>query len=172
MNMTIYLNIMKKRMNKRCIKVYVFSIVLLCFYLFSCGQPAIERKRKETMTQIINAISNNDTVKLYSLIDTGHCFYLNNKDVKEWFMEKVFKLQKKLSKNKIEFKENDFVLIDNPSDKNMGESSYKIIFDLQKGNTNHADLIFRFHNEVYKYVYDFDVTFRRDKPALLNPVPN
>ncbi len=54
----------------------------------------------------------------------------------------------------------------------MSESKYTASFKLQNSKFDCIDLIFRFHNGVNKYVYDFDVKFRKDKPALLDPAPN
>ncbi len=57
------------------------------------------------MLKIVTAIENNDTIKLYSLIDTAYCFYLNNKEL---VINKISRLNKIMAKNKISPEEDNF----------------------------------------------------------------
>ncbi len=69
---------------KNLIIIVLFPAI---FLTFSCRENKKSiHSRKDIINTVVNAISNNDTLKLYDLVDTSYCFEIYSK---QGFLDKI-----------------------------------------------------------------------------------
>ena len=144
-------------------KKYFFLVILSCYFI-SC-KPSIDDKRKATMTEIVNAIIKNDTLKVFRLVDTSIIFNTTGKD---GFMYNINSLNIAFSKEQIKVNKNDFL----PVDFHNGSESYKVTFPLKKSYFDKIDMEFSFDHGVFNFAYSFDASFKRNKVEPLDAAPS
>ncbi len=156
----------KVQKNKEIQKLLFFTANLILLFL-GCSQPSINDKRKTTMVEIVNAIINNDTTKVFRLVDTSFCFEINSKDA---FMANIHSLNATLSKEQIHIIPNDFLLRD--TIKSITNVTYKAVFSLKKSYFDYVDIVLNFHEGVSDFVYYFNAYFRKNRVELLDNAPS
>ena len=144
-----------------------FLLPIICCHFLGCSQQSLDDKRKATMTEIVNAIINNDTAKIFSLVDTSFCFKINSKD---GFMHNIHSLNAMLSKEQIRIVPNDFSLRD--TIKSITNVTYKASFRLKKSYFDYIDMELNFHDGVSDLVYYFNAYFRKNNIEPLDNAPS
>ena len=140
-----------------------FFLIILSFYFISCKQ-SIDDKRKATMTEIVNAIIKNDTMKVFQLVDTSFCFNIVGE---EGFMYKIYSLNDGLSKEQT-IRDGDF----RRTKINDWDASYEITFPLKSSDFGNVTIEFEFYTAVFSKAYYLDASFKRNKPGLIDAAPS
>jgi len=118
------------------------------------------------MNEIMNAIIQNDTNKVFKLVDTSYCFDIRSK---EGFMFTLQSLNQVLSKEKRQIIDNKNYL---PIKKNDWNEMYKTVFSLNNSDFDSVAVEFSFYTGMFSSVYYFDATFIKNKNQPLDAAPS
>lgn len=144
-------------------KTYFLLLTLFCYFI-SCSQSSIENKRQATINEIINAIAQNDTFKIFKLVDTSFCFDLNGK---EGFMHNIHSLNAAFTKEQLEISKTNFL-----KEAKNGDETYKITFPLKHSTYDSVQMEFSFKPNAYGQAFYFNTFFKRNTISPLEAAPS
>lgn len=149
-------------------KIKFFLIALFCVGVsfLSYGQTSLDSERRNTMESFIEAIKNNDSLKISSLVDTSQFFEAYGK---ENYYYSIQKLYKKFLNNQILTKvnRNSFTIDEQKSFVTI----YKLRLYTSPDNKKYYEVSIWFSANSFDKINSFTSYFHNDNLELLDQAP-